>query len=215
MKTNLYDVICFLGDEYLNINRLWQDDNINKVNLRKNSVANIYNKENMIDIIRKYQCFLLETTIELNLKLEDKYGMDCRVKTQNSIEDKIRKYCSSSVHSFGKLPICKCLNDLYGARIVLDGDLTFNEIYNFIKENNFFKDSQVKLKCINATKGDYKATHIYFIKQKDNLVEGDNSAFQWELQIWLANDERNNIKSHGKYKQGYTKWENTIIKEGE
>lgn len=55
------------------------------------------------------------------------------------------------------------------------------------------------LKCIDSSKKEYKATHIYF-KQ-------DNFNFQWELQIWNKIDEVNNIISHEKYKQDYAKWE--------
>ena len=62
--------------------------------------------------------------------------------------------------------------------------------------NNKYK----KLKCIDSTKNDYKAVHIYFKK--------DNYAFQWELQIWNKIDATNNIISHEKYKQDYVKWEN-------
>lgn len=56
------------------------------------------------------------------------------------------------------------------------------------------------LKCIDASKQNYKATHIYF-KQ-------DNYNFQWELQIWNKKDEFSNINSHEKYKQNYVRWEN-------
>lgn len=35
----------------------------------------------------------------------------------------------------------------------------------------------------------------------------DNFSFQWELQVWNKEDEENNINSHKKYKQDYTKWE--------
>ena len=56
------------------------------------------------------------------------------------------------------------------------------------------------LKCINSSKDEYNATHIYFKK--------DNYTFQWELQVWNKVDEANNINSHERYKQDYVKWEN-------
>ncbi len=59
------------------------------------------------------------------------------------------------------------------------------------------------LKCIEANRNKYRATHIYF---RDN----DNTKFQWELQIWNFNNVENNYDSHEKYKQEYTKWENNI-----
>ena len=55
------------------------------------------------------------------------------------------------------------------------------------------------LKVIDSSKGEYKATHIYF--------RDGNYNFQWELQIWNKCDEATNIESHRKYKQEYVKWE--------
>ena len=41
--------------------------------------------------------------------------------------------------------------------------------------------------------------HIYF--------KEDNYTFPWELQIWLEQDEKNNLISHAKYKEDYAQWE--------
>ncbi len=56
-----------------------------------------------------------------------------------------------------------------------------------------------KFKCIDSSKNDYVATHIYFKK--------DNYNFQWELQIWDKKHEKFNYLSHKEYKQMYTDWE--------
>lgn len=82
---------------------------------------------------------------------------------------------------------------MFGIRIIFAEEITNNQITNLIQ--NKFKD----LKCIDSSKQEYKATHIYF-KQ-------DNFNFQWELQVWNKIDEINNINSHEKYKQDYVKWE--------
>lgn len=55
------------------------------------------------------------------------------------------------------------------------------------------------LKCYDASKDGYVATHIYF--------KNGNYSFQWELQIWDKFHEKTNIISHEQYKQEYTKWE--------
>lgn len=56
------------------------------------------------------------------------------------------------------------------------------------------------LKCIDSTKGEYVAIHIYF-------GNDDNTKFQWELQVWDEKHEISNLDSHACHKQGYTKWE--------
>lgn len=124
---------------------------------------------------------------DLKLKSE----INSRVKSQNSIEYKINNYMSEK-HNNGKNPINKCFNDLYGIRIILSGSFKYDEIKEFVEK-------RYSLKCINSSKGEYVATHIYFKK--------NNYSFQWELQVWDKEHEINNIRSHEKYKQDYTKWE--------
>ena len=97
-------------------------------------------------------------------------------------------------HENGKIPINKCFNDLLGIRIICNKQLTYEEILKLVDMK--YSD----LKCIDSSKYEYKATHIYFKK--------DNNTFQWELQVWNKVDEANNINSHERYKQNYVKWEN-------
>ena len=149
----------------------------------------------MLETIFNYREFINENNIQLVMDFKQFNSeiskVNIRAKTKNSIEFKIKNYNDN--HENGKIPIEKCLNDLFGIRIICSQKLNYDEIVNFIKEKN------KKLKCIDSSKKDYKATHIYF-KQ-------DNFNFQWELQIWNKEDETNNINSHEKYKQDYVKWE--------
>ena len=82
-------------------------------------------------------------------------------------------------------------NEKFGIRIICNDELSFGKILELVDSK--YKD----LKCIDSSKHEYKATHIYFKK--------DNFAFQWELQVWNKIDEINNINSHEKYKQDYVK----------
>lgn len=125
----------------------------------------------------------------MNLKSE----INSRVKAQNSIEYKIYNYMTEK-HEYGKVSLNKCFNDLYGIRIIFKDDVEYKDIKRFINE-----EYKGKLKCYNASKGEYVATHIYFKK--------DNYSFQWELQIWNKSNYETNIISHEHYKQSYTKWE--------
>ncbi len=115
-----------------------------------------------------------------------------RVKAQNSVEYKIENYIRT--HEGGNIPIKKCINDLFGVRIVIDDEFSFGDVKEYIKNN------YPQYKCIDSSKSEYRATHIYF--------EKDNYSFPWELQVWSSFDEEKNYESHRKYKQEYTNWEN-------
>lgn len=196
MFEELDRLINFIQKEYIEFNEKWQKSNYYyKFNLKNNLVCDLLNNEMMLETIFNYREFINENNIQLLMDFKQFNSeiskVNIRTKTKNSIEFKIKNYNDN--HENGKIPIEKCLNDLFGIRIICSQKLNYDEIVNFIKEKH------KKLKCIDSSKKDYKATHIYF-KQ-------DNFNFQWELQIWNKEDEINNINSHEKYKQDYVKWE--------
>lgn len=171
------------------------------INLKSKTVKNINEDSKIVEYIYDYLNFIVNISINIDfdsLRFE-KSIIRSRVKNRNSIDTKIKIY-SSEEHFFGQIPIKKCLNDLYGFRIVIDDIFDFAEIKAFISNNYPF------LKCIDSSKNGYYATHIYFSKN------GCNRFFPLELQIWNINNEESNLNSHKKYKQSYTKWEN-IVKE--
>lgn len=165
-----------------------------KLNLNKKQVCHIYDC-GIIETVFDYKSFLTNNLINFNLQLKNwnknASRVNTRIKNQNSIEFKIDNYIKKKEH--GTTRINKCLNDLFGARIILKGYYTFEEIKQYI--NVCFP----KLKCIASIKQEYKAMHIYF--------KEDNYTFPWELQIWLEQDEKNNLISHAKYKEDYAQWE--------
>lgn len=79
----------------------------------------------------------------------------------------INRYIDNKLEH-GLSPINKCVNDLFGIRIICDGEIDFEDLQNHI-------NCSYGLKCINAAKADYIATHIYFKR--------DNYSFPWELQV--------------------------------
>lgn len=196
MLEELDKLICFIQNEYFEFNKKWEKSGCyRKFNLKKNLVCDLSKNENIIDTIFNYREFINENNIQLIMDFKqfnsEMSKVNIRTKTKNSIEFKIKNYNDN--HENGMIPIEKCLNDLFGIRIICNQRLSYNKIAKFIEEKH------KNLKCINSSKKDYKATHIYF-KQ-------DNFNFQWELQIWNKEDEINNINSHEKYKQEYVKWE--------
>ena len=173
-----------------------QSDYYTKINLKNTQVCDLLENKLILDAIVNYREFINQNNIKLLMDFKkfnsENATVNIRTKAKNSIEFKIENYIKN--HENGKVPISKCFNDLFGIRIICSKELSFDEVLKLI---NTKYDN---LKCIDSTKNDYKATHIYFKK--------DNYAFQWELQVWNKIDETNNIISHEKYKQDYVRWEN-------
>lgn len=196
MLIELEKLINFIQTEYMEFNQKWQkSDYYTKINLKNNQVCDLLENKDILNAIFNYREFINENNIQLSLDFKlfnnEKAKVNIRAKTKNSIEYKIKNYIQN--HENGKVPINKCFNDLFGIRIICTEAVTNKQIAELVK--NKFKD----LKCIDSSKQEYKATHIYF---KQN-----NFNFQWELQVWNKIDEMNNINSHEKYKQDYVKWE--------
>lgn len=196
---SIYDdlkrLIDYINSAHQQITRIWNEQTTDRVNLSKCCVSDIALDGTIYKNIADYVKLLNEksSTILLELSSLCSCQVTARVKTQNSIELKIQNY-NSSTHEYGKVPVNKCINDLFGVRIILSSVLSHDEILNFINETY-----GGKYKCINSSKLEYKATHIYF--------KEDNYSFQWELQIWNIKDQESNFESHRKHKQAYTTWE--------
>jgi len=99
---------------------------------------------------------------------------------RNSIEYKLNNYIKN--HNEGEEPINKCFNDIFGIRIVLENNIKYDEIKEFVDNKYDY------LKCIDSSKGDYVATHIYFKSDyffKDVVVVKNIEKF-----IKLINNDR-------------------------
>ena len=196
MLDDLEKLIKFIQTEYIEFNKKWQNsDYYTKINLKNNLISDLTENEEILNAVFNYREFINENNIKLLMDFKqfntENAKVNIRTKAKNSIEYKIKNYIEN--HENGKVPINKCLNDLFGIRIICTKKIKNEQIKQLVKLK--FKH----LKCIDSSKQDYKATHIYFRQ--------DNFNFQWELQIWNKEDEMNNINSHEKYKQDYIKWE--------
>ena len=196
MLEELEKLIKFIQTEYIQFNKKWQNsDYYTKINLTDNLVINLSENEEILNAVFNYREFINENNIQLLMDFKqfntNSAKINIRTKAKNSIEYKIKNYIEN--HENGKVPINKCLNDLFGIRIICTEKIENPKIAELVKSK--FKN----LKCIKSYRKDYKATHIYFRQGNFN--------FQWELQIWNKEDEINNINSHEKYKQDYIKWE--------
>lgn len=198
----LLRVIAYLKSKHSEVTRVWKEHTGFTVNLGKTYICSLDRGQGLYDDILGYSQLLNEIGADISLELSQfSFGITSRVKTQNSIADKIENY-KGERHEFGKIPINKCLNDLFGARIVLQETHSFGDIHQFVSQYC----PQV-FRCIDSSKNGYRATHLYF--------KFDNFSFQWELQVWNEKDRVNNLLSHKQYKQAYIKWEKESEQENE
>ena len=197
MLSELDILINSINDQYKQLCTKWKNNNSYiPIHQKKKQVKDIVNNDKILNTIMDYRLFLNENHFDIKLAFEQLHlqsEVNSRVKAQNSIEFKINNYMTAK-HEYGEVPLNKCFNDLYGIRIILKDNIDYITIKTFINEKY-----NENLKCYNASKDNYVATHIYF--------KEDNYSFQWELQIWDRYHYENNIISHEKYKQDYTKWE--------
>jgi hypothetical protein len=164
-------------------------------NQSKVLVKDVFNSIEYFQDVLNYVDFLNNKTYADWMQLSKNNSINrTRVKQINSIYYKTVKYAQKKVNGeVGTIPMNKCFNDLFGLRVISNYELKYEAVALFIKEK--FPN----LKCIDSSKGEYKAIHIYF--------KLDNMHYQWELQLWNKDDATNNYESHKKHKQEYTKWE--------
>ena len=191
----LENLINLILKNHQEINDLWKKDpNYQKINTSKTTVSSVYNNQNLLFCILNYREFLIKNTLDMTFNKLTPNNIEARIKNKNSIQYKIENYTKSSEHEYGNVPLKKCLNDLFGIRIILQENIDQELI---IKQ---LKAKYSNLKIINANKKDYRAIHIYFVQK-------NNTSYQWELQIWQKIDQEKNYISHKIYKQDYVKWE--------
>ena len=163
-------------------NDYFETGKIEKINLSKTiahvPVANIY----------KYRLTLHESINDYLMTSDIEIRYFYRVKTRESIDDKIKRFTNRE----DQYPVNNWLNDIFGARIILNADeiklvmdLLDDWQNEFSLKNWYLRD-----------KDGYRGLHIYF-KNKNNFY------FPWELQIWDIEDINTNIQNHEKFKRNF------------
>lgn len=184
----LKKLITLIQQQYDLINKKWLDDeNYYPLNMKKKRVEDVYNDETLLQYVFNYRKFINDNVAEMVKLIQSKNFenvVNTRVKALNSIQYKIHNYELN--HENGKIPLKKCLNDIFGIRMIFNDNINYNEVSSFI-EREFSE-----LKCISSVRGKYVAIHIYF-------GNDDNMKFQWELQLWDKKHEKTNLESHAKY----------------
>lgn len=205
IKTFISDTINKLFSLYSEIDNSFLIDD-KKINFKHEKVKRI-SFDNDVDFYFKFYTAIseyrerLKQNIATNradfLRTEEKGELivESRIKNINSISSKVYQYINIKQEK-GDVPINKCLNDLFGMRIIVPTSRRKNLlkiIEDLKKENNW------NCRITDASKQEYKAIHMYILK--------DNFSLRWEIQFWLKKDDKGNRESHAKYKQSYTSWE--------
>ena len=156
---------------------------VQKVNLKKTL------DKVPVEHILRYRLVLHESINDYLFEAELS-GVDYyyRVKTGESIHDKVERFASRS----DKYAVNKWMNDIFGCRMILDS-ATMEKVEDLLDE------WETKYGLKNWYKRDaegYKGIHVYF-KNESNFY------FPWELQLWDEKHARGNIESHRKYKRNF------------
>lgn len=184
----ILELVEFVNKKYIDFHKQYSINFNNKFNLAKLRVCDLINNVDLyndfFDLITKYVVLLDKDKNNFEFNCSNVFN---RIKNSNSIRTKIDRYFYKNKEN-GKVILNKCLNDLFGFRIIvnnLDLDIVFIKLVDIFKINS-------KIKIIKRElEGGYRAIHLYF--------KIDNFFFQWELQIWsekerIINDVAHNIK---------------------
>lgn len=191
--------------EIIKLHEKFSNENldINPFNLKKKLVRDIVEpvddsytyiiNKDFHSVLNRYLSKIDQLTVDIDLVYTySDLDFRLRVKQPESIIYKLGHYNAGKSEN-GKIPLNKCLNDLLGFRVILPN---FSHSCEFFKEMCRLIEKSYKIKYINSSKGEYKATHLYFFGSS-------NKIFPWELQVWLPEDFTKNDESHAKHKQEY------------
>lgn len=195
------DSINNLFGIYLNMDNTLVVEN-KKVNLKQEKIKRVsLNSDDpsfyfgFFNALSTYRERLKQTIANSNVDFLS--GVESRVKNINSISSKIYQYINLK-NEKGDVSINKCINDLFGIRIIVPL-ATMKSLKQLV--NDLVNKNGWKCRVNDASKQEYKAIHLYLLK--------DNYSLRWEVQFWLEKYDAKNRESHAKYKQSYTNWESS------
>ena len=172
------------------INRLHRDfsnDYFERCKIEKINLSRTFSKVPVAHIYQ-YRLTLHEAINDYLMTAEIDIKYFYRVKTRESIDDKISRYTSRE----NQYPVNNWLDDIFGARVILDA----SEIAQVMDCLDEWQDNLALKNWYLREKQGYKGLHVYF-KNRSNFY------FPWELQIWDIDDLHSNIQNHEKFKRHF------------
>lgn len=192
---NILQIVEILKKMQHQLNEEWKKANYPVRNLKRIYISEVWmptsdvSSEFSIEM-RAYSNLANKYSLITEMAISDCYNIRVRAKQQYSILAKLQKYIEKKEK--GKMAICKCLNDLFGARYICNENMDYLEIFSQL--NTIFENDNM-VRIVKSFHGSYTAVHLY--------IQEENSTFPWELQIWKQEDEISNENSHKEYKQEY------------
>lgn len=187
---NLSITIKSFYSMFLSFNHSYYNTDSSYLNLKKSYVSKYrfdtgFNKI-IMDYLENLENFLMDSDEIVSFQTSTNFKFRSRTKAIESIYEKMNHYSESETER-GGTPIYKCLNDLFGSRIILpnvrDNSEKISNTLEKLRADGFI------WRYYTRDKGDgYFAIHCYF--------KEDNLKFPWELQIWDDNDEKSNLAAH-------------------
>lgn len=129
----------------------------------------------------------LHEAINDYLAFADTRGIDFfyRVKTAESIADKIRRYTERE----NQYPVNNILNDIFGARVILPSESVAEIMQRLDDWKTQYSLKNWYLRDVDG----YIGLHLYF----------ETTHYPWKLQIWDEKDAAENIRNHIAYKRQF------------
>lgn len=164
-------------------------NHVNSINLRKLPVETAMNDIHFMNYELADYLIELDHWTENNNgyfdELQNKYDFRYRVKRLATINEKLIH--NSNNHKY----ISKILNDLFGARIILENiTVEKDEIDKLLF---FLKNRNIIYRYYYRSDGDYHAFHCY--------IQDENTHFPWEFQIWDSSNKINNYIEHNRHEK--------------
>lgn len=144
-----------------------------------------------IEHILSYRLVLHEA-INDYLAFSDTRNIDFfyRVKTAESIHDKINRYLARENH----YPVNNILNDIFGARVILPSESVAQIMEKLDDWKTEYSLKNWYLRDVDS----YIGVHVYF-KNSSHFY------YPWELQIWDERDAVENIRNYQIDKRNFVK----------
>lgn len=193
VKESLVELIKDILSIHDSVEKTWLDylkkENVNTINFNSVQVYKISQDNATLAYIRKYINFINKQAALITPCFDYSLLDRTRVKDPLSVKQKLEAYCNKKEK--GRIKTHKCLNDLFGFRVVDDDPI---ECDLLTKELQALFPSEIII--TNSSKPDgYCAVHVY--------TPAANGHFKWELQIWDRRSYDKNISLHESHKRKY------------
>jgi len=188
------ELLAPLIDDIWNLNERFtlafaENVDLSRYNFMKLGVSKMLeDKELVYNIIPSYTKFINTSRdlIESDLFIYSvQYNIRYRVKIDDTIYAKLKHYARKE-KDLGTLPLDKCLNDIFGVRIILPN--ARDELSEILALLESKKKQRHIFRYVKRDLEKYHAVHCYMYPNKHS--------FPWELQIWDSRDVQQNTYSH-------------------